>query len=160
MKRNRIRISRLTLLAILLSSLFLPYFETFNSAVIHSQNLVMSTRPNPQQSGFFGGGYFTTYNGFASPIALFNVVISILPVVYARKIYSSKRVLTLLLMLFILSNLLHVVHMIAAPLLLSPSDTLLIGYFLMNCAETGLFILAYRQNHQNRSKESEELLDS
>lgn len=145
MKRQYILITHLVLLACVLLSLFLPFFESFQRAIIHSPAFVINIRPNPQQSGFFGGGYFTTYNGFASPIAWFNVIISILFVAFAQKISSSIKILRALLILFILSNVLHLVHIIAAPFLLSPSDTLLIGYFLMTFAETGLYVFACLQ---------------
>lgn len=134
------------LLAGIIIALYLPFFESFNNeSIIHRPLSIISERPNPHQGGHFGGGFYTTYNGFGSVLALFNFGLSALLFILLFRKDSIKTTFNTLLSLFILSHILIFIGMIMAPFILSPSDKMLNGYFLQTICETSLFVLVYKE---------------
>lgn len=125
-------------------ALFLPFLESFTESIIHRPLSIISERPNPQQGGFFGGGFYTTYNGFGSIIALFNCVITTLLYILIYSKTPIKTPFNTLLTLFIVSHLLIFAGMIMAPFVLTPPDEMLSGYFLQLFCEFSLFLLVYK----------------
>lgn len=133
------------LLVGIVASLFLPFYETFQYAYLPFEGIELSNRPNPQQGGFFGGGFYTTFNGFGSIYALFNAFISgilVSAVISGKNFRSLLRVLRLLFMgsLLWLVLLNYCVH----PSMLTPPDDQLGGFYLLTSCEIVLFILASR----------------
>lgn len=125
-----------------IAAFFLPFFESFDESIIHRPLSIISERENPQE-GHFGGGYYTTYNGFGSLLALFNFGISIFLFAFLFVQTPKKVFVNTLLALFLLSHLLVFIGMILAPLVLTPAITLLLGYFVLTIFEIGLFKLVY-----------------
>jgi len=144
MKPIYIRILGSLLLTGAITSLYLPFFESFTESIIHRPLSIISERPNPHQGGLFGGGFYTTYNGFGSIIALFNCVIATLLYMLIFRKTPIKMPFNILLTLFIASHLLIIAGMIMAPFVLSPPDKMLSGYFLQLLCELFLFVLVYR----------------
>jgi hypothetical protein len=133
------------LLVGILVSLFLPFYETFQYAYLPFEGIEISSRPNPDQGGFFGGGFYTTFNGFGSIYALFNTVISgilVSAVISGNNFRSLWRVLCLL----FIGSLLWLVFLNCCvhPSLLSPSDNQLTGFFLLTGCEIALFIVTHK----------------
>lgn len=127
----------------MITALFLPFFESFTEAIIHRPLSIISERPNPHQGGHFGGGFYTTYNGFGSVIALFNIGIALFLFNMLFLTPSKRMVVKVFLTFFLLSHALIFLGMIAAPFVLSPPDKMLSGYFVFTASEIGLFRVVY-----------------
>lgn len=132
-------------LVCILISLFLPFFESSRPSILPFGFAEIGQHPKPQQNGFPGGEYATTYNGFGSLAAVFNTIISGLLVILLFLSHFQKTMLNTLLGLFLISNGLIFADMLISPSLLSPSDTLLGGYYIFIVSEIGLFVLAYNR---------------
>lgn len=149
------------LLAGVISAIYLPFFESFSyDSTIDSSFSVISERPNPHQGGHFGGGFYVIRNGFGSIIALFNCGIGVLLFIILFLTPSKRALVNLLLVLFLFSQLLMLIGMIAAPMVLSDPDKMLAGYFLMMACEIGLFRLVYRRikhHHSIRVRKSRQI---
>lgn len=126
-------------------SLFLPFYETFQCAHLPFEGIELSSRPNPQQGGFFGGGFYTTFNGFGSIYALFNTIISGILVSAVISDKNFRSLLRVLRFLFIGSLLwLVLLNYCVHPSMLTPPDDQLSGFYLLTGSEIGLFIVASR----------------
>lgn len=143
-------------------SLFLPQYETLTDGMMDDSFSFMSEYPNPDQSGgFFGGGYYTTFNGFGSLSAIFNIVISFSIIILLFNERLSKKKLLFLFILMIISLILSVLDIIIAPVLLNEPDVLKIGFYTVRLLEMVLFYIAFvelKQLHKIKVK-SLDLID-
>ena len=77
MKKSSIKLVSVIIFIVICCSLFLPQYEALTDGMSDDSISFMSQYPNPDQSGgFFGGGYYTTLNGFGSFNTILNVIFS------------------------------------------------------------------------------------
>lgn len=153
----------LLLFAITLYSLVLPHYETITDGMLDDDPSFIHQYPNPDQSGgFFGGGYYTTFNGGRSINSIFNVILSGITTVIFFIPNLSRRMLLIPFVCFIVLLCFTFLEIMIAPYLLSEPDKLFLGYYLLRIAEIGIFILAFKKaqkHHRSREKELD-VLDS
>lgn len=162
MKKSFVKILSVIIFIIICCSLFLPQYETLTDGMMDDSFSFMSEYPNPDQSGgFFGGGHYTTFNGFGSLSAIFNIVISFFITIMLLNKTISRKILLVLFILMIISLLLSLLDVVIAPALLSEPDTFKIGFYIVRLLELILFYLAYaKYKQQNTTKvERANLLD-
>lgn len=122
----------------------------------------ISQYPNPDQSGgFFGGGYYTTFNGFASLNAILNVFLSLITALLIFFPGLTKKMLIAPLIIGIILFVLKILEIVIAPYLLSESDDLLSGFYILRICEIGIFWLVFSKAAKNTSEIiSDNLLDN
>ncbi len=136
------------LAALILISLFyaftLPHYETLTDGMEDESQSYISQYPNPDQSGgFFGGGYYTAYNGPGSLIALINLGICtfLFILLFIKKV--QKRLVNILLLVFLITRLLTFLSAILAVYFLSEPDKLLVGHYWLLIGGICLFSIVY-----------------
>ena len=143
LKPNFFRILAGLILVSVFYSMTLPHYEAFNDSIIHNNYTKLHVRPNPQQSGMFSGGYYTIHNGLGSIFAILNLGICTLlfSSLFFKKVRKSQ--INLLLIFFIATHLLTAIGNYFTGYLLTPSDTLFVGYYWLLIGEMALFTIVY-----------------
>lgn len=161
MKTTTIKHTSVIFFIAICCSLILPHYETITDGILNNSISFISQFPNPDPSGFFGGGYYTTFNGFGSLNTIINVVISFFITIMLYKEKLSRRILLYLSILMIVLHLLSILDIIIAPFLLNESDTLKIGFYTVRLLELVLLYFAFVQvkELQIRNTESSVLAD-
>lgn len=122
----------------------------------------ISQYPSPDQSGgFFGGGYYATFNGFGSINTILTVIISFFITIMILNERLSRKLLVSLIIFMIILYLLSLFEVIMAPFLLSEPDRLKIGFYTVRILEMALFYFAFVELKQLRKTkiESADLID-
>lgn len=122
----------------ILSSLFLPFFQTITDGMQKETYRFVNQYQTME-------GFLTTYNGFGSLFAIFNTCWSTL--LFALMILfniRSKPILFLGALFYALSQLFMLLDQLAAPFLLSAPDKLLTGYATLSFFEIALFICLFQ----------------
>lgn len=152
------------LAGLILISLFfaitLPHYETMTDGMEDETPSYIRQYPNPDQSGgFFGGGFYTTYNGLGSVFALMNTGICILLFVllFVKKV--QKRFVNSLLILFIGSHLLIFLGNHFAGYFLSDPDKLFAGHYWLMIGEICLFTIVYYTKNFSVKRKVMDVLD-
>ncbi|TSJ46526.1 hypothetical protein [Fluviicola chungangensis] len=146
MKKSFIKILSITIFIFICCSLFLPQYETLTDGMMDDSFSFMSEYPNPDQSGgFFGGGYYTTFNGFGSTSAILNTVVSFFITIMLLNGRLSRKVLLFLFILMMITLLLSLLDIVIAPTFLNESDKLKIGFYALRVLELALFYFAYAE---------------
>jgi hypothetical protein len=141
------RISFLKLMSVIffifiIYSLFLPHYQTLTDGMFHDSFSFCNQYPNKKE-GFFGGGYYTTFNGFGSLNAILNVICSFLVLMMLLFERLTRKNFRYLFVLIIILQLLSLLEIITAPLLLNEPDSLKSGYYILRILEVGLFCIAF-----------------
>jgi uncharacterized membrane protein len=104
----------------------------------------MSQYPNPDQSGgLFGGGFYTTFNGFGSLNAILNVICSFFIMIMLLLESLSRKTLRYLFIFLIILLFITLIEIIIAPFLLSDPVRLKSGFYILRIMEVALFYVAY-----------------
>lgn len=126
------------------SSLFLPQYETLTDGMFDNSFSFLCQYPNKDQSGgFFGGGYYTTFNGFGSINAILNVLFSFSIMIMLVSENLSRKNLNYLIIIIALLQMHSLFDLIAAPYFLNEPDVLKIGFYILRIMEAALLYLAY-----------------
>jgi hypothetical protein len=159
MKKSYIKLVSVIIFIAICCSLFLPQYEALTDGMSGDSFSFMSQYPNPDQSGgFFGGGYYATFNGFGSLSAILNVVIAFFITIMLFIERSSRMMLLSLFILMIILHLLSLLDIIIAPFLLYEPDTLKIGFYAVRLLELALFYFAFielKKLHKTKIKSSD-----
>lgn len=154
MKKPFIKLVSVIIFITICCSLFLPQYETLTDGMLDDSFSFVSQYPNPDQSGgFFGGGYYTTFNGFGSFNTILNVIISFFIIIMILIKRLSRKILLSLFMLMIVLHLLSLLELIIASYLLNEPDALKIGFYILRIMEVALFYFAfvnYKQLHKTK----------
>lgn len=150
LKRNSIflRISLLKYISLLIFivlvwSLFLPQYETITDGMLRDSLGFISQYPNPDEGGLFGGGYFTTFNGFGSLSAILNVICSFIIMIMLVLEELSLKIFKSLFILIIIFHLLSLLDIVIAPYILQDPSTLKNGFYILIIMEMALFYVAF-----------------
>ena len=163
MEKSSIKLVSILFFIIICSSLFLPQYETLTDGMLDDLFSFMSQYPNPDQSGgFFGGGYYTTFNGLGSLNAILNVIISFFIMIMILNERISRKFLLSMFIFMIILHLLSLFELILSPLLLYEPDTLKIGFYILRIMEMALFYFAFVNDKQllKIKIEREDLIDN
>lgn len=148
------------ILASLFYSLTLSNYQTITDGMEDESSSFISQYPHPDQSGgFFGGGYYTTYNGLGSIFALTNIGICTLLFIVLLLKKVHKRFVNILLFIFIGSHFLTFLGNYFAGYLLSEPDRLFIGHYWLMIGEICLFTIVYYTKNFYVKRKVMELLD-
>lgn len=142
--------------------MFLPHFEVLTDGLMDESFSFMSEYPNPDQSGgLFGGGYYTTFNGFGSLSAILHALISSILTIMLVNQRLIKAIIKVLFFLMIILNVLSMLDMVMAPAFLDDSVKLKIGFYVLRILELTLFYFAYVElNRLQKTKiESSDFID-
>lgn len=144
MKKISLKLVSIICFIIVCCSLFLPQFETLTDGMLDDSFSYMYQYPNPDQSGgFFGGGYYTTFNGFGSFVSILNVLISFFIMIMLLNERLSKKNLLSLFIFMIVLHLLSFSEVLMAPFLLSEPIRFKVGFYILRIMEMALFYFAY-----------------
>ncbi|MBR9859584.1 hypothetical protein GYB22_02310 [bacterium] len=144
MKKSFIKLVSVMIFVAICCSLFLPQYEVLTDGMLGDSLSFISQCPNPDQSGgLFGGGYYSTFNGFGSLNTILTVVISFLITIMLFNERLSKRLLLSLFFLMIILHVLSLLKIIIAPFGLQEPDTLKIGFYAVRLLELVLFYFAF-----------------
>lgn len=138
----------------------LPHYETLTDGMEDESRSYINQYPNPDQSGgFFGGGYYTVYNGLGSLIALINLGISTFLFILLFIKNVQKRLVNILLLVFLITRLLMFLSNFLAIYTLSEPDKLLVGHYWLLIGEICLFSIVYYTKKFYNKKQIISLLD-
>ena len=144
MKRISLKVVSVICFIVICCSLFLPQYETLTDGMLDDSFSYMSQYPNPDQSGgFFGGGYYTTFNGFGSFMSILNVLISFFLMIMLLIDRISRKNLVSLFIFMIVVHLLSFSEVLFAPVLLSEPIRLKVGFYFLRIMEMALFYFAF-----------------
>lgn len=163
MKKSSIKLLSVITFIAICCSLFLPQYETLTDGMLDDSFSFMSQYPNPDQSGgLFGGGFYTTFNGFGSFNTILNVLFSFFIMIMILNDRISREILLSVFILMIILHLLSLAEIIIAPYLLREPDTLKIGFYIIRIMEMTLFYFAFVyviQLHKTKIKRTDLIND-
>ena len=143
MKKSSIKLVSVIAFIAICCSLFFPQFETLTDGMLDDSFSFMGEYPNPNQGGFFGGGYYTTFNGFGSLNAILNALCSCLIMILLLNERLSRKTLRYLFILMIILQLLSLFEYMIAPFLLNEPDNLKSGFYILRIIEVAMFYFAF-----------------
>lgn len=141
----------------MVGSVFLPFYASTSDGVFYSHFVVLGSYQKQED-------YFSIYNGFNSLFALFNLCSSLIIILLTFILKTSIRTkAVILLSILICSLILITLGTVTSGLMLSPSDRLLPGFYIMVICEVIILVWLFNlASHQKESSKrgTDEILDN
>lgn len=145
MKKASLKLINTIIFLILSFSLLFPHYEILTHGKLDESFSLVSQFSNPHQSGFSGGGFYITYNGFGSITSMLNVLIIFFILIMQLSEKLSRKTLKLMLNIFIVMNLAFFFVNMISPFFLSEPDSFKISFYLSMLLEIAFFYFSFAQ---------------